>query len=102
MASTGPYNLPLATALGRSEPLSDLLRRLRQSQARLALVTPQLPSALRPFVSAGPLDDQAWVLIAANAAAAAKLRQLAPQLTAVLLANGFDGPPLKIKVGSRA
>ncbi len=102
MASTGPYNLPLSTALGRSEPLSDLLRRLRESQARLALVIPQLPPALRSSISAGPLDDEAWVLIAANAAAAAKLRQLAPQLSAVLQANGLGGPPLKIKVGVRS
>lgn len=104
MASTGPHHLPyqpIATALGRSEALSDLMRRLRESQARLALVAPLLPPALLPFVSAGPLDAQAWVLLAANAAAAAKLRQLAPHMAATLLQHGHDGPPIKIKVGAR-
>ena len=101
MATSGPYNLPLATALKHSEPLADLLKRLHLSQARLTLIAPLLPAALLPFISAGPLDEQAWVLLAANAAAAAKLRQLQPELEAALQAAGHTGPAIKIKVSAR-
>ncbi len=98
MASSAPFNLPLSTALGRSEPLSALLKRLRESQARFAAVKPLLPETLRPAVTAGPLDDSVWVLLAANASAAAKLRQMVPELQAALLAAGWTGPDIKIKV----
>ena len=70
MASSTPFNLPLSTALGRSEPLAALLKRLRESQARFAAIQPLLPETLRAAVSPGPLDDSAWVLLAANASAA--------------------------------
>ena len=100
MASSTPFNLPLSTALGRSEPLAALLKRLRESQARFAAITPLLPETLRAAVSAGPLDDSAWVLLAANASAAAKLRQMVPALQAALLAAGWIGPDIKVKVSA--
>ena len=100
MASSTPFNLPLSTALGRSEPLANLLKRLRESQARFAAVQPLLPEALQSAVSPGPLDDSAWVLLAANASAAAKLRQMVPQLQAALLAAGWAGPDIKVKVSA--
>ena len=100
MASSTPFNLPLSTALGRSEPLAALLTRLRESQARFAAVQPLLPESLRAAVSAGPLDDSAWVLLAANASAAAKLRQMVPALQAELLAAGWAGPDIKVKVSA--
>ena len=102
MALSTPFNLPLSTALGRSEPLCALLKRLRESQARFAAVIPLLPQTLRAAVSPGPLDDSAWVLLAANAAAAAKLRQLVPELQAALLAAGWAGPDIKVKVAAAA
>lgn len=100
MASSAPYNLPLSAALGRSEPLTDLLKRLRESQARFALIRPLLPETLASAVAPGPLDEQAWVLLAANASAAAKLRQRVPELQAALLQAGWAGPPIKIKVSA--
>ena len=100
MASSTPFNLPLSTALGRSEPLAALLTRLRESQARFAAVQQLLPESLRAAVSAGPLDDSAWVLLAANASAAAKLRQMVPALQAALLAAGWAGPDIKVKVSA--
>ena len=102
MASSTPFNLPLSTALGRSEPLSALLKRLRESQARFAVIKKLLPQTLHAAVSPGPLDDSAWVLLAANAAAAAKLRQLVPELQAALLAAGWAGPDIKVKVSAAA
>jgi len=98
MASTPPYNFPLASALGRSEPLGLLLKRLRDSQARLASISPLLPAAMRSAISAGPLDEATWVLLVSNAAVAAKLRQMVPGLQAALLAAGHDGTPIKIKI----
>ena len=95
-----PFNLPLSTALGRSEPLAALLKRLRESQARFAAIKPLLPETLRAAVSPGPLDDSAWVLLAANASAAAKLRQMVPALQAELLAAGWAGPDIKVKVSA--
>jgi hypothetical protein len=100
MASSGPYNLPLSTALARSEALSALLQRWRESQARLAIIAPLLPPALLATVSAGPLDETTWVLLATNASAAAKLRQRVPEFHATLLAAGLATPSIKIKVSS--
>lgn len=97
-----PYHLPLATALARSEPLGDLLRRVRESRARFDTISPLLPAALAAAVKPGPLDDTAWVLLASHASAAAKLRQMVPELEAALSAAGWAGPTLRIKVGSAA
>ena len=94
--------MPLASALDRSEPLSGLMQRMRQSQARLAAIAPLLPTGLQGGVRAGPLDDAAWVLLVANASAAAKLRQLLPALEQALREQGWPGPVLKIKVLPRA
>ena len=98
MASSTPFNLPLSAALGRSEALTDLLKRLRESQARFAVIRPLLPESLASSLSPGPLDDQAWVLLAANPSAAAKLRQCLPELQAALLAAGWADLPIKVKV----
>lgn len=92
----------MATALNDSEALTGLLARVRESQARLALVADLLPEGLRGDVRAGPLDDTAWVLLVEHAAGAAKLRQLLPKLQQVLAAGGRDGPPVKIRVLPRA
>ena len=98
MSSPTPPALALARALDNSEPLVGLLQRVRLSQARLAAVAPLLPAGLRGEVRAGPLDDAAWVLLVSNAAAAAKLRQLLPAVTAALEKQGYVGPAVKIKV----
>ena len=97
-----PPGHTLAAALRDSQPLVGLLARVRESQARLALVTELLPAGLRGDVRAGPLDDTAWLLLVGNAAAAAKVRQLLPSLQAVLANRGWASPPIKIKVLPRA
>ena len=102
MASPAPHHLPLATALQRSEPLGALMQRLRDSQARFEVITPLLPAALRQAVKPGPLDETSWVLLAAHASAAAKLRQMLPQLEASLATAGWQGPALRVKVSSAA
>lgn len=101
-AAAGATSTSLARALDASEPLAGLLQRMQGSQARLAAISPLLPASLHDEVRAGPLDEAAWVLLVGHAAAAAKLRQLLPVLTAALLAAGWPAPPIKIKVLPRA
>jgi hypothetical protein len=91
----------LADALGRSEPLVGLMQRVRESQARLAVLAPLLPSGLAEGIRAGPLDESSWVLLVAHSASAAKVRQMLPVLEAALKAHGWAGPPIKIKVRAR-
>ena len=98
MATSAFAHQRLGTALDNNETLGSLMQRLRASQARLAAIAPLLPAPLRPHARAGALDDAAWMLLADNAAAAAKLRQLAPELQAALDAAGYAAPPLRIKV----
>jgi hypothetical protein len=93
-----PDALPLRDALGRSAPLALLRQRLRDSTARFDTLRHALPPALVPHVRAGPLDADGWTLLAANAAVAAKLRQLQPRLEAALLDAGWPAGALRIKV----
>lgn len=95
-------SLPLASALERSEPLAGLLKRVHEARARFEAVAPLLPAALREEVRCGPLDDAAWTLLVAHAAAAAKLRQMLPALQAALQERGWPGPVIRIKVHPRA
>lgn len=103
MASPPPSTgLPLADALVRSDSLSDLLSRVRQSRAWLEAVAHLLPQGVRAEVRAGPLDSARWVLLVSNAAGAAKLRQLLPALEAELQLRHMGGVPIRIKVLPRA
>jgi hypothetical protein len=102
MSTPAPNALPMATALGQSEPLNGLLRRMRDSRARLDAIAGLLPEGLRPAVRPGPLDDAGWVLLVADSSAAAKLRQLMPALEAALLAAGWPAVAVRIKVLPRA
>lgn len=98
--STTPLNggWPLADALDRSDALTGLLVRVRQSRSWLQAVAHLLPEGVRSEVRAGPLDDKHWVLLVSNAACAAKLRQLLPALQSQLLALGERAVPVRIKV----
>jgi Dna[CI] antecedent, DciA len=102
MNKPGLQDQTVAAALGRSEPLTGLLQRMRESRARLEALAPLFPPGLADGVRAGPLDDEAWVLLVPHAAAAAKLRQMLPALDATLRGQGWPGPPIKIKVLPRA
>ena len=88
----------IADALAHSEPLAQLARRMRESQARLAAITPLLPPALRAQVKAGPIDELGWTLLVNNSAVSAKLRQMVPALEAHLRTQGWDGPPVRVKM----
>ena len=96
-----PHQLPLAAALQGSETLGSILQRIRQSQARLDAILPLLPEPLRQAVRPGPVDDAGWSLLVANSAAAAKLRQMLPQLQAHLQGLGWPAVEIRLKVQGR-
>ena len=83
----------------RSSPaLSRLVDRLRESHAMFDTIRPLLPAVLAASVQPGPLDDAGWSLLGANAAVAAKLRQLVPRLEDRLRERGHAIAAIRIKV----
>ena len=96
-----PNSLPIADALQRSVPLAQLRQRLQDSNARFEAVRGLLPLALALHVQPGPVDDEGWSLLAANASVAAKLRQLQPRLEECLRQRGWEVSAIRIKVQSR-
>ena len=95
-----PDSLPLAEALARSAPLAQLRLRLQDSKNRYEAIAGSLPASLAAHVLPGPVDDEGWSLLAANASVAAKLRQLKPQLEAILRQRGWEVSSIRIKVQS--
>ena len=93
--------LPIAEALRASAPLGRLAERLRHSNALFAAVAPVVPPALAASISAGPVDDEGWSILCANAAVAAKLRQLVPHLEQRLRETGQPVAAVRIKVQPR-
>lgn len=89
---------PVTSVLGRSQPLVSLMQRLKASQACLEAVRECLPPALAAAVKAGPLDDEGWTLLAANAAVSAKLRQLQPHLVEALAKKGLKVNAIRVRV----
>jgi len=95
-----PDSLPIADALQRSAPLAHLRQRLQDSNARLSAIHDLLPTAMAKHVKAGPVDEEAWSLLVANASVAAKLRQLRPRLEERLRERGWQVSSIRIKVQS--
>lgn len=93
-----PNAVPIGQALQQSAPLTRLRGLLADSNARFATVRPFLPGVMAAHVRPGPVDEEGWSLLAANAAVAAKLRQLQPRLEAALLAQGWPAAQIRIKV----
>lgn len=97
---TVPDSLPVAEALRRSAPLAQLRARLQDSADRFSAIRGALPGALASHVMPGPVDDEGWSLLAANAAVAAKLRQIKPRLENILQERGWQVSSIRIKVQS--
>jgi len=93
-----PEPLTIATALSQHSGLARLGLLMQESNRRMAVVRVALPGALARFVFAGPLDEEGWTMLAANAAVAAKLRQLQPRLELLLQEQGLMQGKLRIKV----
>jgi hypothetical protein len=95
----GPaLTLPIADALRASAPLGRLSERLRLSKTLFDAVTPVVPAALSASLRPGPVDDEGWSLLCANAAVAAKLRQLVPRLEQRLRELGHPVAAIRVKV----
>jgi hypothetical protein len=97
-------NLPalgIADALQASAPLARLGERMRLSNALLAAAGPAIPAGLAAHVRAGPVDDEGWSLLCANASVAAKLRQLVPHLEQRLKDAGHAVAAIRVKVQPR-
>jgi len=97
-----PRPLTVLEAAERAPQLADLAHRASAARERLAAIAPLLPAPLRQSVRAGALDDQSWCLLAPHSAAAAKLRQLAPDIAAALRVRGLPDLALRIKVSKDA
>jgi hypothetical protein len=93
--------LPIADALRASAPLGRLAERLRLSNALFAAVAPVVPAALAASMRPGPVDDEGWSILCANAAVAAKLRQLVPLLERRLQDIGEPVAAVRVKVQPR-
>lgn len=93
--------MPIAEALRSSAPLGRLAERLHRSNALFAAVASVVPSGLAASVSPGPIDDEGWSLLCANAAVAAKLRQLVPHLEQRLREVGQPVAAIRVKVQPR-
>ena len=88
----------LLQATQGSPVLANLVELTRDSQARLGVIQPLIPAHLRQAVRAGPIEGNAWCLLASNTAAAAKIRQLVPSLLAALTARGWDVQTIRVTV----
>ncbi len=97
-ARNAPATRPISESLSGDGGLASLLERVRASEARLQDLRAILPAELHARLRAGPLDDDGWTLLAANAAVAAKLRQMLPTLLEVLGEKGWDARPIKVRV----
>ncbi|MBT9491838.1 MAG: hypothetical protein IV107_05720 [Paucibacter sp.] len=90
--------MTISNALQRHEGLARLSVLMRESNRRMELIKHCLPGALTRFVQAGPVDEEGWTLLAANAAVAAKLRHLQPRLQELLEEAGLQPSRVRVKV----
>lgn len=95
-----PEPMPVAQALRAHESLVRLGERLEGSRRRLRVIAAALPGTLMASIQSGPLDEDGWSLLVANAAVAAKLRHLLPRLEALLAQAGLPGR-IRIKLAQK-
>ena len=95
-----PDALRLGQALQLSAPLARLRQRVEESNQRFEAIRAALPAALAAHVNPGPVDEQGWSLLCANASVAAKLRQLQPRLEQIVRERGWAISAIRVKVES--
>jgi hypothetical protein len=93
--------VPVLDAIEDAPTLARLAQLARQSRDMLEAVGFLIPSPLRSAVRAGPIDGTGWCLLVDNNAAAAKLRQVLPALTAELQRRGAQINSIRLKVQIR-
>jgi hypothetical protein len=90
--------VPLQEACEEAPSLAKLAQLARESRERLEAVQFLIPVPLRSAIKAGPIDGTSWCLLVDNNAAAAKLRQVLPALTAELSSRGTQVNSIRLKV----
>ena len=93
--------VPLLEAVEEAPSLARLAQLARQSREMLETAGFLIPGPLRSAVQAGPIDGTTWCLLVDNNAAAAKLRQVLPALTAELQRRGAQVTAIRLKVQLR-
>jgi hypothetical protein len=95
-----PSPTPVADVMRAHDGLARLGERLEASRRRLRVIAPALPGGLTASIQAGPIDEDGWSLLVANAAVAAKLRHLLPRLEALLAQAGLPGR-IRVKLAQK-
>lgn len=85
-------------AIDASPALARLTGMVRESSDLLKKIERLLPPSLRLCVKAGPIENEAWCLLVSGNAAAAKVRQIVPNLQAHLKSVGSEVTLIRIKV----
>lgn len=93
-------SVTLQQAAEASPALARLVALAQESRERLQAVAPLIPPPLRTAIRPGPIDGPAWCLLVSNTAAAAKLRQLLPELQRSLRARGYEVDSIRLKIQS--
>lgn len=88
----------LAQAAEAAPSFAALAERIRASQQCMSDIQHLIPVALRRHVKAGPMEDGVWCLLAGNAAASTKIRQLLPTIQTTLTQKGAKVTAIRIKV----
>ena len=92
--------VPVLQACEDAPTLARLAQLARESRDRLEAVQFLIPGPLRSAVQAGPIEGASWCLLVDGNAAAAKLRQVLPALTAELQRRGTQVTAIRLRVGS--
>ena len=94
------YPVAAHQAAVESPTLARLAQLARESGERLAAIESSIPKSLRASIRPGPIEGTSWCLLVDNNAAAAKLRQLLPQLVQKLNSRGWEVTAIRLKLGS--
>ena len=93
--------------LDQAPSLAQLQQQLRASKECLAAILPLIPVPMHSVVHAGPFEQHeasdgsmrnTWILLADNAAAATKLRQMQPLFLQYLDKAGLRIPAIKVQI----
>jgi hypothetical protein len=101
MAPGANLGQTVAQVMRGKNPLGGLLAQHQRATACMAHILPCLPPNLRALTRPGPIDGSAWTVLVDNTAAAAKLRQLLPNLESALQAQEPLLDTIRLKVSPR-
>ena len=91
-------SITLMQAAQESPTMARLTALSQESVARLKAIQPLIPSGLQSCIKPGPIDGPVWCLIMSNNASAAKIRQLLPDIEALLRRQGWEVTSIRLKV----